>query len=299
MKGIILAAGKGTRLGPITGGIGKNGCGPSKPIVQTYDKPTIYYPLSDMISAGISEILVIAAPDNVDQFRALLGDGTELGITLQYDVQPEPKGIAEAFIIGEAFIGDDDVALMFGDNIFDGSDFIEAIKKSTSPRGATIFAYRVSNPSDFGVVEFDRKMRAISLEEKPAKPKSSYAVPGAYFYTNTVVEIAKGITPSERGELEITDVNLEFMRRNLLDVTVLDSDTEWFDTGTPDSLDDASTHVRKWQQRHGRLLGSPEAAAYRAGFINAAQLEELGEARKKSPYGKLLIELATSGWPAR
>lgn len=297
MKGIILAAGKGSRLGAITAGIGPAGVGLSKPGAPVFDKPSIYYPLADMISAGIKEVMVIAAPDNVEWFRALLGDGSSLGIIIEYGVQEVPLGIAEAFIIAEDFIGDGDVALMFGDNVFNGSRFVEAMKASTSPRGATVFAYYVENPSAFGVVEFNKRGRAISLEEKPEHPKSQYAVPGAYFYTCSVVEVAKGIQPSARGELEITDVNRVYLEKNLLDVTVLESDTEWFDTGTPESLDDASTHVRRWQQRHKRLLGSPEAAAYLAGNISAEQLIEHGNRQGKAMYGQKLIELATVGWP--
>lgn len=294
MKGIILAAGKGTRLGPITRGVGPSSVGVSKALVPTYDKPTIYYPLSDMIAAGIKDVLVIAAPDNVEQFEQMLGDGTNLGMNIQYGIQPVPKGIAEAFIIAEDFIGNDDVLLMFGDNIFNGKRFTESLRASTTPRGATIFAYQVPNPSDFGVVEFDKNMRATSLEEKPASPKSQYAVPGTYFYTNMVVDVAKAIKPSARGELEITDVNVEFLKRNLLDVTRLDNDTEWFDTGTPRSLSSASNYVERWQYQHGQLLGSPEATAYLSGFITAEQLLKLAD--NKSEYGAKLVQLATGGW---
>ena len=262
-KGIILAAGKGTRLGAITGGIG-SGTGVSKPLVPTYDKPTIYYPLSDMLSTGIDQILIIAAPDNVELFRNVIGDGSALGVSIHYDVQTEPRGIAEAFLIGKDFIGNDNVCLMFGDNVYNGKRFTSALRASVSPRGATVFAYRVDNPRDFGVVE-----------------------------------IAKSLKPSPRGELEITDVNIEFLKQNLLDVTVLDSDTEWFDTGTPESLHDASTYVRTWQYRHGQLLGSPEAAAYQAGFISSDQLLLLATEQKKSTYGQLLLELAKNEWPQR
>lgn len=296
MKGIILAAGKGTRLGAATRGIGRNGVGVSKPLIPAYDKPTVYYPLADLISAGIQDILVIAAPDNVDQFQALLGDGSDLGINITYDIQPEPKGIAEAFIIAEDFIGTDDVALIFGDNVFSGVRFTETLKASTSPQGATVFAYRVPNPQDFGVVGFDEKMKANSLEEKPAHPKSHYAVVGIYFYNCDVVEVAKRIEPSDRGELEITSVNEEYLKMDKLRVTMLDSDTKWFDTGTPESLAKAADYVRDFQQDTGILLGSPEAAAYRAGFINREALLELADPLKKSRYGEALIELATTGW---
>lgn len=296
MKGIVLAAGKGSRLGAATRGIGPNGVGVSKPLIPTYDKPTVYYPLADLISAGIRDILVIAAPDNIDQFRALLGDGTELGISITYDIQPEPKGIAEAFIIAEYFIGDEDIALIFGDNVFSGVRFTETLKASTSPQGATVFAYRVPNPTEFGVVEFDKDMRAISIEEKPAHPKSHYAVVGVYFYNSDVVEIAKRIEPSDRGELEVTSVNEEYLKMGKLRVTRLDSDTKWFDTGTPESLAKAGDYVRDLQQDTGTLLGSPEAAAFRAGFIDRDALLALAEPLKKSRYGEALIELATTGW---
>jgi glucose-1-phosphate thymidylyltransferase len=296
LKGIILAAGKGTRLGAATCGIGPNGVGVSKALIPTFDKPTIHYPLSDLISAGIKDILVIAAPDNVDQFQRMLGDGKELGIKISYEIQPKPEGIAQAFIIGEQFIGNDDVALIFGDNIFSGKRFTETLKAYTEPRGATVFAYRVPNPKDFGVVEFDKNMRVVSIEEKPAQPKSHYAVVGIYFYNSGVVQVAKTIKPSARGELEITSINDEYRKMGTLDVTVLDSDTNWYDTGTPQSLSDAAAYVRGWQLRNDRLLGSPEAAAYRAGFINRNALRKLAEPLKKANYGKALLRLANKGW---
>lgn len=296
MKGIILAAGKGTRLGAATRGIGPLGVGVSKPLIPTYDKPTVYYPLADLVSAGIDDILIIAAPDSVDQFRCLLGDGRNLGISISYETQPQPKGIAEAFIIGEHFIGDEDVALIFGDNIFNGEQFTATLSSCTKPRGATVFAYHVPNPRDFGVVEFDKNMRAISIEEKPEQPKSNYAVVGVYCYTSSVVEIAKRIEPSARGELEISSINEEYRKMDLLDVTILRNDTHWFDTGTPESLSEAAEHVRKWQHRTGQLLGSPEAAAYRTGFIAKSNLLSLAEPLKKSNYGQALIRLANVGW---
>jgi glucose-1-phosphate thymidylyltransferase len=296
VKGIILAAGKGTRLGAITNGIGKGGVGISKPLVPTYDKPTIYYPLSDLISANIREILIIAAPDNVDQFRSLLGDGSELGIELSYDIQVKPEGIAQAFVIAENFIGDDNVALIFGDNVFSGNRFSETLKTCTNPNGATVFAYHVTNPEDFGVVEFDQNMQAISVEEKPTQPRSHYAVVGIYFYDKQVINIAKNVKPSARGELEITSVNDEYLRRGELKVTRLDSDTHWFDTGTPYSLNKAANHVREYQERTEQLLGSPEASAYKAGFIDKERLLRLAEPVKKASYGKALIQLATNGW---
>lgn len=295
MKGIILAAGKGTRLGAATCGIGANGVGVSKPLIPTYDKPTVYYPLADLISAGISEIMVIAAPDNVDQFRALLGTGEDLGITLHYAVQEVPRGIAEAFIIAEEFIGTDDVALIFGDNVFSGNRFTETLRESTQPEAATVFAYEVPNPQDYGVVEFDESGRAVSLDEKPVQPKSNYAVVGVYFYTSSVVEAAKRIKPSARGELEITDVNKVYLEQGNLNVVMLDSDTNWFDTGTPKSLMAAARYVERFQDQHTRLLGSPEAAAYRAGFITKDELRTLAERLEKSGYGKLLLKLANNG----
>lgn len=296
LKGIILAAGKGTRLGATTCGIGKDGIGISKPLVPTYDKPTIYYPLSDLISAGIKDILVIAAPDNVNQFRNLLGDGSDLGIAISYEVQLKPEGIAQAFIIAEDFIGNDNVALIFGDNIFSGNRFSETLKTCTNPNGATVFAYHVTNPEEFGVVEFDKNMQAVSVEEKPTQPKSHYAIVGIYFYDSGVIEIAKGIKPSARGELEITTVNEEYLHAGMLNVKLLDSDTNWFDTGTAESLCEASDYVRNHQRRTEQLLGSPEANAYRAGFISKDKLLSLAEPLKKSSYGKALIQLATEGW---
>lgn len=296
MKGIILAAGKGTRLGASTCGIGPIGEGVSKPLIPTYDKPTIYYALHDLISAGIREILIITAPNNVNHFRNLLGDGSNLGLKISYEIQAKPEGIAQAFIIGEKFIGDEDVALIFGDNVFSGQGFSRTLKESTKPTGATVFAYRVPNPQDFGVVEFDKDMRAISIEEKPVNPKSHYAVVGVYFYTSKVVEIAKRIKPSDRGELEITSVNEEYLKMNNLKVIKLDSDTRWFDTGTPASLFKAAAYVQEWQHDEEQLLGSPEAAAYQAGLIDESMLLKLAKPLEKSDYGKLLVSLATTGW---
>ncbi|UTX51395.1 NTP transferase domain-containing protein [Candidatus Saccharibacteria bacterium TM7i] len=296
MKGIVLAAGKGTRMGATTLGIGGRGAAVSKPLLPTYDKPTIYYSLSSLIAAGIREILIIAAPDNVEQFRNTIGDGNELGMEISYAVQPKPRGIAEAFIIGADFIGDSDVALTFGDNIFNGHRFTETLRKSTQPNGATIFAYHVPNPQDFGVVKFDKAGQAISLEEKPVNPKSSYAVPGIYFYSPDVVDIASMVQPSDRGELEITSVNELYLRRGRLHVSVLDSDTDWFDTGNPESLHEAATFVRNYQEKTGRLLGSPEAEAYRAGFITTNTLMDHGIKLQKSDYGQSLIRLAEGKW---
>ncbi len=297
MKGIILAAGKGTRMGAITMGIGSTGVGISKPLAPTFDKPTIYYALSTLIAAGIKEILIIAAPGNVDQFRTTLGgDGSELGITLSYAVQEVPRGIAEAFLIGADFIGDDDVALIFGDNIFNGHRFSQILRESTSPNGATIFALHSDKPQDFGVVEFNRSGKAISLEEKPAQPKSNYIVPGIYFYNSDVVEIARNVKPSARGELEITSVNEAYLKQDRLNVTVLDRDTDWFDTGNPDQTRDAGDFVRADQHRTGRLLGSPEAEAFLAGFITEDQLRVHAERLIKSDYGRALMRLANGEW---
>ena len=296
MKGIVLAAGKGTRMGATTLGIGARGAAVSKPLLPTYDKPTIYYSLSSLIAAGIREVLIIAAPDNVDQFRNTLGDGHELGMEISYAIQPKPRGIAEAFIIGAEFIGNENVALTFGDNIFSGRRFTETLRNSTQPDGATIFAYHVPNPQDFGVVEFDKRGRAISLEEKPKQPKSNFAVPGIYFYSPDVVDIASMVQPSDRGELEITSVNEIYLLRNKLNVVTLDSDTSWFDTGNPDSLLDAAVFVKNYQEKTGRLLGSPEAEARLAGFIDDDRLMTLGAALQKSSYGQSLIRLAEGKW---
>lgn len=299
MKGIILAAGKGTRLGAATQGIGPNGIGMSKALIPTYDKPTIYYPLSDLVAAGIDDVLVIAAPDNVDQFSAVLGNGECLGIKLSYAVQEVPRGIGEGFIIAEDFIGNDSVALTFGDNIFVGESFGEKVKLSTNPTGATVFARIVSNPSAFGVVKFNKDGVAISLEEKPAQPTTRYAVPGMYFYDSSIVEIAKKIKPSDRGELEITDINREYLSRGLLNVVKLDSDTHWFDTGMSDSLLTAANFVKNFQDDNNQLLGSPEAEAFLAGFITSDDLLKLATPLLKSPYGALLRELAQNGgWVA-
>lgn len=292
MKGIILAAGRGTRLGPITCGIGGVGVGVSKPLVPTYDKPTVYYPLADLISAGVTDILVIAAPDNVDQFESLLGDGAALGVSITYTVQPEPKGIAEAFIIAENFIGDDNVMLTFGDNIFSGKHFTRTLQASTDPKGATVFAYHVNNPESFGVVEFDKDMRAVSIQEKPKHPKSNFAVVGIYFYDSRVVDIAKQLEPSERGELEITDVNEAYLQMGELNVITLDSDTHWFDTGTPESLQGAANYVAEYQSRTDELLGSPEVAAFQAGHIDNQQLAKLASSQMKTKYGHRLMKLA-------
>ncbi len=281
MKGIILAGGSGTRLWPITKGI-------SKQLMPIYDKPMIYYPLTTLMQAGIRDILIITTPEDQSQFQRLLGDGSQWGVALSYAVQPTPDGLAQAFIIGEEFIGNDKVALVLGDNIFHGAELDESLRSSTNPDGGTVFAYKVSDPERYGVVEFDAENQAISIEEKPTHPKSNYAVVGLYFYDNDVVEIAKNVQPSERGELEITSVNAEYLRQGKLTVTTLDSGDVWLDTGTIDSLSDATDYVRVIQNRTGQIIGSPEKVAYDQDFINQEQLMTLAEPLKKSGYGEYL-----------
>lgn len=281
MKGIILAGGSGTRLHPITKGI-------SKQLMPIYDKPMVYYPLSTLMQAGISEILIITTPHDQDQFQRLLGDGSEWGIQLSYATQPSPDGLAQAFIIGEEFIGNDKVALVLGDNIFHGAELDESLKSCTDPDGGIVFAYRVSDPERYGVVEFDENMHAKSIEEKPNNPKSNYAVVGLYFYDNDVVDIAKNIQPSERGELEITSVNEEYLKRGKLKVTTLDDGDVWLDTGTIDSLSDATDYVRVIQNRTGQIIGSPEKIAYEQGYINDQQLSILAKPLQKSGYARYL-----------
>ena len=282
MKGIILAGGSGTRLHPITKGI-------SKQIMPIYDKPMVYYPLTTLMQAGIKDILIITTPHDQDQFVRLLGNGKDWGITISYAVQPSPDGLAQAFIIGEEFIGRDKVALVLGDNIFHGNDLDESLKTCTNPDGGIVFAYQVSDPVRYGVVEFDDNMKAISIEEKPANPKSNYAVVGLYFYDNDVVQIAKNIKPSARGELEITSVNEEYLKRGKLKVTTLNDGDVWLDTGTIDSLSDATDYVRVLQKRTGQIIGSPEKVACQQGFISQKILKSLAEPLKKSGYGEYLI----------
>lgn len=284
MKGIILAGGSGSRLWPITQGI-------SKQLMPIYDKPMIYYPLTTLMLSGIRDILIITTPDDQSQFERLLGDGSQWGIKLSYEVQPSPDGLAQAFIIGEDFIGNDKVALVLGDNIFHGSDLGKSLKGCVDPDGGTVFAYRVSDPERYGVVEFDDSNTAISIEEKPANPKSDFAVVGLYFYDNDVVEIAKNVKPSERGELEITSINEEYLKRGKLTVTTLDRGDVWLDTGTIDSMTDASDYIRVIQTRTGLIIGSPEEVAFREGFIDRNQLNALAEPLKKSGYGEYLLKL--------
>lgn len=281
MKGIILAGGSGTRLHPITKAI-------SKQLIPIYDKPMVYYPLTTLMQAGIKDILIITTPDDQPGFQRALGDGSQWGINLTYATQPSPDGLAQAFIIGEEFIGDDKVALVLGDNIFYGSELDESLKQCTDPDGGIVFAYKVSDPERYGVVEFDGNMHAVSVEEKPAQPKSNFAVVGLYFYDNDVVEIAKNVQPSERGELEITSVNDEYLKRGKLRVTTLDDGDVWLDTGTIDSLSDATDFVRVLQKRTGQIIASPEKVAYEQGFIDSDTLAEHAKNLEKSGYGNYL-----------
>jgi glucose-1-phosphate thymidylyltransferase len=290
MKGIILAGGSGTRLYPLTIAV-------SKQLMPVYDKPMIYYPLSTLMSAGIKEILIISTPYDLPNFKKLLGDGTEIGCKFSYVEQPNPEGIAQAFILGEEFIGDDDVALILGDNIFYGSKLDEQLlQASKNEKGGVIFAYPVSDPERYGVVEFDNTGNAISIEEKPAQPKSNYAVPGIYFYDNSVVEISKNLKPSPRGELEITDLNLEYLKRQQLKVMNMGRGVAWLDTGTITSLMQAAQFIEVIEQRQGLKIGCIEEIAYQMGFIDAAQLEKLGQKYKKSGYGEYLLRLLKMGY---
>ncbi|QXP60657.1 glucose-1-phosphate thymidylyltransferase RfbA [Olleya sp. HaHaR_3_96] len=284
MKGIILAGGSGTRLHPLTKVL-------SKQLMPIYDKPMIYYPLSTLMNAGIREILIISTPDHLPLFKQLLGDGSQLGCDFQYAVQDEPNGLAEAFIIGADFIGNHKVALILGDNIFYGTGLAELLKANNDPDGGIVYAYHVTDPERYGVVNFNQDGKALTIEEKPSKPKSNYAVPGIYFYDNSVIKIAKNIKPSHRGELEITDINKEYLRQGKLQVSILDKGTAWLDTGTFNSLMQASQFVQVIEERQGLKIGAIEEAAYSSGFISKEQLIKLATPLLKSGYGEHLISL--------
>ena len=284
MRGIILAGGSGTRLNPIT-------LGTSKQLVPVYDKPMIYYPLSTLMLAGIQDVLVITTPHDAESFHRLLGDGSRLGVDLSYTVQEVPNGLAQAFVLGADFIGGQSAALVLGDNIFYGPGMGTRLRRHTSPDGGVVYAYRVANPSDYGVVEFDEDFRAVSIEEKPARPKSDYAVPGLYFYDNDVVGIARGLKPSARGEYEITDINRAYLEAGRLTVEVLPRGTAWLDTGTFDSLANATSFIRTIQHRQGLNIGCPEEIAWRMGFIDDDGLRERAEPLVKSGYGQYLLDI--------
>ncbi len=285
MKGIILAGGKGTRLYPITKSV-------SKQLLPIFDKPLIYYPLSMLLLAGIREIMIISTPHDIEQYKDLLGDGSQIGVSFSYQVQNEPKGIAEAFILGENFIGDDGVALILGDNVFYGQGMTDLLNKAANIKeGATVFGYPVANPTEFGVMEFDKENKVVSIEEKPDVPKSKYAVPGLYFYDNKVVDIAKNIKPSHRGELEITAVNNEYIKKNQLNAVIMGRGIAWLDTGMPDTMLQAGIFVEAIQTRQGNYVSCIEEIAWRKGFINDKQLRKIGEELSMNKYGQYILSL--------
>jgi len=284
MKGIVLAGGSGTRLHPLTISV-------SKQLMPVYDKPMIYYPISTLISAGINEILIISTPQDQHLFKKLLGDGSQIGCNFEYEVQENPNGLAEAFLIGEKFIGKDSVALILGDNIFYGTGLSNLLQSNANPNGGIIYAYHVNDPERYGVVDFDDSQKVLSIEEKPKHPKSNFAVPGIYFYDNSVIDKAKNIKPSKRGELEITDINKAYLEKNKLSVSILDRGIAWLDTGTIKSLMKASNFVEVIEERQGLKIGSIEEAAFRSGFINKSQLKKLAEQLLKSGYGNNLLDI--------
>ena len=284
MKGIVLAGGSGTRLHPLTISV-------SKQLMPVYDKPMIYYPISTLISAGINEILIISTPQDQHLFKKLLGDGSQIGCNFEYEVQENPNGLAEAFLIGEKFIGKDSVALILGDNIFYGTGLSNLLQSNANPNGGIIYAYHVNDPERYGVVDFDDSQKVLSIEEKPKHPKSNFAVPGIYFYDNSVIDKAKNIKPSKRGELEITDINKAYLEKNKLSVSILDIGIAWLDTGTIKSLMKASNFVEVIEERQGLKIGSIEEAAFRSGFINKSQLKKLAEQLLKSGYGNNLLDI--------